>query len=123
MAGLTLDRKGLSVALNAASTTRQPRAPLNFLGLACAIGVSTIYLNQPLLVDMGRTYGAPAGKGGWRGTRPAAGRGGGTTGGARVETEVAVDGEKVDGAVGDSTVPATVDVLSVYDPEKKKPRS
>ncbi|HEY4381033.1 MAG TPA: MFS transporter [Acidobacteriaceae bacterium] len=39
-----------------------PRAPLNFLGLACAIGVSTIYFNQPLLVDMGRTYGAPAGQ-------------------------------------------------------------
>ena len=38
-----------------------PRAPLHFLGLACAIGVSTIYFNQPLLVDMGRTYGAPAG--------------------------------------------------------------
>jgi hypothetical protein len=38
-----------------------PRAPLNFLGLACAIGVSTIYFNQPLLVDMGRTYSAPAG--------------------------------------------------------------
>src|ERR1700722_555534 len=38
-----------------------PRAPLNFLGLACAIGVSTIYFNQPLLVDMGRPYGAPAG--------------------------------------------------------------
>ena len=44
------------------SKTRPPRAPLNFLGLACAIGVSTIYFNQPLLVDMGRTYGAPAGK-------------------------------------------------------------
>jgi len=39
-----------------------PRAPLHFLGLACAIGVSTIYFNQPLLVDMGRTYGAPAGR-------------------------------------------------------------
>jgi predicted MFS family arabinose efflux permease len=38
-----------------------PRAPLNFLGLACAIGVSTIYFNQPLLVDMGKTYAAPAG--------------------------------------------------------------
>jgi predicted MFS family arabinose efflux permease len=38
------------------------RAPLNFLGLACAIGVSTIYFNQPLLVDMGKTYGAPAGR-------------------------------------------------------------
>jgi predicted MFS family arabinose efflux permease len=38
-----------------------PRAPLAFLGLACAIGVSTIYFNQPLLVDMGRTYGATSG--------------------------------------------------------------
>jgi len=33
-----------------------PRAPLHFLGLACAIGVSTLYFNQPLLVDMGETY-------------------------------------------------------------------
>ena len=41
------------------STTQ--RAPLHFLGLACAIGVSTIYFNQPLLVEMGKTYGAPAG--------------------------------------------------------------
>jgi predicted MFS family arabinose efflux permease len=39
-----------------------PRAPLNLLGLACAIGVSTIYFNQPLLVEMGRTYHAAAGK-------------------------------------------------------------
>src|ERR1019366_8852595 len=39
-----------------------PRAPLHFLGLACAIGVSTIYFNQPLLVDIGRTYSAPAGR-------------------------------------------------------------
>ena len=38
-----------------------PRAPLHFLGLACAIGVSTIYFNQPLLVDMGRTYHKPSG--------------------------------------------------------------
>jgi len=38
-----------------------PHAPLHFLGLACAIGVSTIYFNQPLLVDMGKTYGEPAG--------------------------------------------------------------
>ena len=38
-----------------------PRAPLHFLGLACAIGVSTIYFNQPLLVDMGRTYREPSG--------------------------------------------------------------
>ena len=38
-----------------------PRAPLHFLGLACAIGVSTIYFNQPLLVDMGRSYHEPSG--------------------------------------------------------------
>jgi predicted MFS family arabinose efflux permease len=35
-----------------------PRAPLHFLGLACAIGVSTIYFNQPLLLEIGRTYKA-----------------------------------------------------------------
>src|ERR1035437_6833789 len=29
-----------------------PRAPLHFLGLACAIGVSTIYFNQPLMLGM-----------------------------------------------------------------------
>jgi predicted MFS family arabinose efflux permease len=44
------------------SKSDAPRAPLNFLGLACAIGVSTIYFNQPLLVDMGRTYAVPAGQ-------------------------------------------------------------
>src|SRR5580700_1430302 len=44
------------------SKNRPPRTPLNFLGLACAIGVSTIYFNQPLLVEMGKTYGAPAGR-------------------------------------------------------------
>src|SRR3984957_19536535 len=38
-----------------------PRAPLYFLGIACAIGVSTIYFNQPLLVEMGKTYHEPAG--------------------------------------------------------------
>jgi predicted MFS family arabinose efflux permease len=48
--------------MNTKSKSGPPRAPLNFLGLACAIGVSTIYFNQPLLVDMGRTYGAPAGR-------------------------------------------------------------
>jgi predicted MFS family arabinose efflux permease len=44
------------------SKSTTPRAPLNLLGLACAIGVSTIYFNQPLLVEMGKTYGAPAGR-------------------------------------------------------------
>lgn len=37
------------------------RAPLGFLGLACAVGVSSMYYNQPLLLEMGRTYGATAG--------------------------------------------------------------
>ena len=41
------------------------RAPLHFLGLACAIGVSTIYFNQPLLLEMGQSYGATAGRAGF----------------------------------------------------------
>ena len=32
------------------------RAPLSFLGLACAVGVSSIYFNQPLLLEMARTF-------------------------------------------------------------------
>ncbi len=39
----------------------RPRAPLPFLGLACAVGVSTMYYNQPLLLEMGHTYGVTAG--------------------------------------------------------------
>jgi predicted MFS family arabinose efflux permease len=38
-----------------------PKAPLPFLGLACAVGVSSIYYNQPLLLEMGQTYGVTAG--------------------------------------------------------------
>ena len=37
------------------------RAPLPFLGLACAVGVSTMYYNQPLLLEMAHTYNATAG--------------------------------------------------------------
>jgi predicted MFS family arabinose efflux permease len=37
-------------------------APLGFLGLACAVGVSSIYYNQPLLVEIGKTYSASAGR-------------------------------------------------------------
>ncbi|HEY6374501.1 MAG TPA: MFS transporter [Edaphobacter sp.] len=36
-----------------------------FLGLACAVGVSTMYYNQPLLEEMGRTYNATAGQTGF----------------------------------------------------------
>ena len=43
------------------SPKQTPRTPLPFLGLACAVGVSTIYYNQPLLASMSRTYGATAG--------------------------------------------------------------
>jgi predicted MFS family arabinose efflux permease len=43
------------------STKPGPRAPLPFLGLACAVGVSTMYYNQPLLLEMSRTYGVTAG--------------------------------------------------------------
>ncbi len=42
-----------------------PPTPLPFLGLACAVGVSTMYYNQPLLEEMGRTYGATAGQTGF----------------------------------------------------------
>jgi predicted MFS family arabinose efflux permease len=47
------------------SKTERPRAPLPFLGLACAVGVSTMYYNQPLLLEMGHTYGATAGRTGF----------------------------------------------------------
>ena len=35
--------------------TIAPRAPLRFLGLACAVGVSNLYYNQPLLAEMAQT--------------------------------------------------------------------
>ena len=41
------------------------KVPLPFLGLACAVGVSTIYYNQPLLLEMAHTYGATAGRTGF----------------------------------------------------------
>ena len=40
-------------------------APLPFLGLACAVGVSTIYYNQPLLLDMSHTFRADVGRTGF----------------------------------------------------------
>ncbi len=33
-------------------------SPLPLLGLACAVGVSTIYYNQPLLLEMAHSYGS-----------------------------------------------------------------
>jgi aminomethyltransferase len=42
---------------------------------------------------------------------------------AVLETRFASKGEKVEVALGDGTVPATVDHLPIYDPEKTRPRS
>src|ERR1700722_5702947 len=42
-----------------------PHAPLPFLGLACAVSVSTIYYNQPLLLEMARSYGTDIGRTGF----------------------------------------------------------
>ncbi len=42
-----------------------PKTPLAFLGVACAVGVSTMYYNQPLLEEIGRTYGATAARTGF----------------------------------------------------------
>ncbi len=39
-----------------AQSNSAPKAPLPFLGLTCAVGVSSIYYNQPLLIDMGHTF-------------------------------------------------------------------
>ncbi len=47
------------------SAQSRSRAPLPFLGLACAVGVSSLYYNQPLLLEMGRSYGATAGRTGF----------------------------------------------------------
>ena len=37
-------------------------APLPFLGLTCAVGVSSIYFNQPLLSEMAHSFGVSAAK-------------------------------------------------------------
>ncbi len=37
-------------------TVKERQAPLSFLGLACAVGVSSIYYNQPLLSEMAKTF-------------------------------------------------------------------
>ncbi len=47
----------------------------------------------------------------------------GVIGLAILDADASADGTKVDVAVADSTAPATVDVLSVYDPEKLRPRA
>src|SRR5262245_14912204 len=42
---------------------------------------------------------------------------------AILRTDVATEGTKVDVAVGEGTTGATVDVLAIHDPEKRRPRS
>jgi aminomethyltransferase len=56
-------------------------------------------------------------------TSPAASPRLGTIALAILNADVANDGEKVEVAVEGGTAPATVDVQSPYDPEKKKPRA
>jgi aminomethyltransferase len=56
-------------------------------------------------------------------TSPAASPRLGTIGLAILRTDAANDGDKVEVAVEGGTAPATVDVLSLYDPQKQKPRS
>ena len=46
------------------SGTASP-APLPLLAMACAVGVSTIYYNQPLLLSIAHTYGSTAGRAGF----------------------------------------------------------
>ena len=46
----------------------------------------------------------------------------GNIGIAILRTAVAVDGTTVDVAVGDGSVPATVDQLAIHDPSKRRPR-
>ncbi len=45
---------------DAAGHAPRPKAHLAFLGLCCGVGVSTIYLCQPLLPQMGATFGVGA---------------------------------------------------------------
>ena len=51
--------------MSSGKTASIDRAPLPFLGLACAVGVSSIYYNQPLLLEMANTYHSTAGKTGF----------------------------------------------------------
>jgi aminomethyltransferase len=47
----------------------------------------------------------------------------GNIGLAILRSDVAEDGSTVEVALGDGTVNATVDVLAIYDPQKRRPRS
>jgi aminomethyltransferase len=47
----------------------------------------------------------------------------GNIGIAILRTDVAIDGDRLEVAVGDDSVGATVDALAIYDPQKLRPRS
>ena len=55
-------------------------------------------------------------------TSPASSPTFGPIGLAILRSDVAADGTAVDVALGDGTIGATVDVLAVVDPEKRRPR-
>jgi len=45
--------------------SRASQTPLPFLGLACAVGVSNLYYNQPLLLEMAHTFHTNVGRAGF----------------------------------------------------------
>ena len=47
----------------------------------------------------------------------------GNIGLAILRSDAAAEGGTVEVALGDGTVAATIDVLAVYDPQKRRPRS
>jgi len=51
--------------LKPAGTATTPHTPLPFLGLVCAVGVSSIYYNQPLLLEMSRSFHTTPGRTGF----------------------------------------------------------
>lgn len=50
--------------MSLAKSATSKRSILPFLGLACGVGVSTIYYNQPLLLEIGHTFGLDSGHAG-----------------------------------------------------------
>lgn len=76
--------------------------------------------------DVAPDYGAAVTKDGREAgvvTSPAVSPRLGTIGLAILDADVATEGEKVEVAVADGTVPATIDVLSALDPNKERPRA
>jgi aminomethyltransferase len=84
------------------------------------------FKNLRIESDVAPEYGAAVTRDGGRVgtvTSPAVSPRVGTIGLAILDADASADGTKVEVAVGDETVPATVDVLSVLDPDKERPRA